>query len=77
MKILAMKFELFIKSPLQNHPLTPGFQDLCRRLCFNNMEQLLNWPVSQLLKLDGFTYHHYQELWKYLDKNNLVKLLKY
>lgn len=72
-----MKLELFIKSPLQNHPFTPGFQDLCSRLCFSNMEQLLNWPVSQLLKLDGFTYHSYQELWKYLDKNNLLRLLKY
>ena len=72
-----MKVEVFIKSPLSNHPLTPGFKDLCRRLCINNMEQLLNWPVSQLLKLDGFTYNHYHELWKYLDKNNLVKLLKY
>jgi hypothetical protein len=72
-----MKTELFIKSPLLNHQLTPEFQDMCDRLCFSSMEQLLNWPVSQLLKLDGFTYHHYQELWKYLDKSIHLELLKY
>ena len=72
-----MKVEVFIKSPLSNHTLTTGFKDMCKRHCFGNIEQLLNWPVSHLLKLDGFTYHHYQELWKYLEKNNLVRLLKY
>ncbi len=72
-----MNEELFITTPLSNHPFTPGFQEMCEYFCFKNISQILNWPVSQLLNLNGFTYHHYQELWKYLDKNGLTRLIKF
>lgn len=53
---------------MNSHPLSGEFIKMCETLHFRKMQDLLAWRISHLLKLDGFTYHHYDELLKYLDR---------
>jgi len=64
-----MDIENFLSEPISKHQLSDEFILMCEQLHFRNLQDLLAWRISHLLKLDGFTYHHYSELLKYLDKN--------
>lgn len=67
----------FFTKPIKTHQLSKGFADMCLELHFKNFDELLAWPVSHLVKLNGFSYHHYHELWKYMDKNNFTKRIRH
>ena len=56
--------------------LSDSFKNMAEAQDFRTLQDILNWPVSVLLMHDGFTYHHYQELWNYLQKNKLLVRLK-
>ncbi|MBN8836144.1 MAG: hypothetical protein J0I09_02715 [Sphingobacteriia bacterium] len=71
-----MENRFFFTSPINSHPLSEGFADMCVRFNFRNLNDLLAWPVNHLLKLDGFSYHHYHELWVYLNKNGFKDKLR-
>lgn len=59
----------FFTKPMSSHQLSTEFLRMCESLHFRNLQDILAWRVGHLLKLDGFTYHHYDELLKYLNAN--------
>lgn len=65
----------FFTKPIADHSFSDGFTTMCLRLHFRNLREILAWPVCHLLKLHGFTYHHYHELWKYMDKNDYKEMV--
>lgn len=71
-----MKSNNFFTKPIRAHRLSKGFADMCSELHFRNFDELLVWPVSHLLRLNGFTYHHYYELWKYMEKNGFQERIR-
>lgn len=65
-----------LQKPIQELDLSASFKEMAYRHSFRNLEDILNWPVNVLLKHDGFTYHHYQELRNFLKSTEGVHLLK-
>ena len=43
---------------------------------FRNLQDIINWPSDVLLMHHDFTYHIYQELREFLQKNKLLHQLK-
>ena len=43
---------------------------------FRNLQDIINWPADVLLLHNDFTYHIYQELRDFLQKNGLLCHLK-
>ena len=42
---------------------------------FRNLQDIINWPANVLLMHHDFTYHIYQELRDFLQKNGLLHSL--
>ena len=61
---------------IQELDLSDSFKTMAEAQAFRTLEDILNWPVSVLLMHEGLTYHHYQELRNYLQKNELLVQLK-
>ncbi len=75
--MLHVTNEDFFNKPISSHPFSVEFIDMCFNLHFRSLADIFSWPVNQLIKLDGFSYHHYHELWKYLAKSNLKGVLRF
>ena len=43
---------------------------------FRNLQDIINWPADLLLMHHDFTYHIYQELMEFLQKNGLLYQVK-
>ncbi len=65
-----------LQRPLQQLNLSESFKEMAYNHSFKTLEDILNWPVNVLLKHDGFTYHHYQELRNLLKEMDSLHLLK-
>lgn len=57
--------------PIDSLRLSNEFRIMARQQHFRTLADILNWPVAVLLMHEGFTYHVYEELLKYLKENNL------
>lgn len=56
-------------------PFSDDFKSMANSQDFRTLGDMLNWPVSALLMQEGFTYHHYWELWAFLrDEELLIEL---
>jgi len=62
--------------PIDSLSLSNEFKTMAQQQHFRTLEDILNWPVAFLLMHEGFTYHIYEELLKYLKMNNLHGLVK-
>ncbi len=65
-----------LQRPIQQLNLSESFKEMAYNHSFKTLEDILNWPVNVLLKHDGFTYHHYQELRNLLKERDSLHLLK-
>ncbi len=65
-----------LQRPLQQLNLSESFKEMAYNHSFKTLEDILNWPVNVLLKHNGFTYHHYQELRNLLKERDSLHLLK-
>ncbi len=65
-----------LQKPIQQLDLSESFKEMAYRHNFKTLSDILNWPVNVLLKHDGFTYHHYQELRNFLKPIDGLHLLK-
>jgi hypothetical protein len=62
--------------PIDSLPLSNEFKTMAQQQYFRTLEDILNWPVAVLLMHEGFSYHIYEELLKYLKNNNLPEFVK-
>jgi hypothetical protein len=56
--------------------LSEGFKEMAIHHAFRNLQDIINWPAAVLLMHQDFTYHIYQELREFLQKNELLYHLK-
>lgn len=65
-----------LEKPIAELPTSDEFLDMANRNKFQNLTQLLRYPVHELLKLESFNYHILDELIMILKANNLLDKLK-
>ena len=62
--------------PINELELSEGFKEMAIQHDFRNLQDIVNWPADVLLLHIDFTYHIYQELRDFLQKNGLLYHLK-
>ena len=64
-----------LQQPINELELTEGFKEMAIQHDFRNLQDIVNWPADVLLMHHDFTYHIYQELREFLQKNRLLHSL--
>ena len=65
-----------LQQPINELDLSEGFKEMAIQHNFRNLQDIINWPADVLLLHNDFTYHIYQELRGFLQKNGLLYHLK-
>ena len=65
-----------LQQPINELELSEGFKEMAIQHDFRNLQDIVNWPADVLLLHNDFTYHIYQELRDFLQKNELLDHLK-
>ena len=65
-----------LQLPINELNLSEGFKKMALQHDFRNLQDIINWPGDVLLMHHDFTYHIYQELKEFLQKNGLIHELK-
>ena len=65
-----------LQQPINELELSGGFKEMAIQHDFRNLQDIVNWPADVLLLHNDFTYHIYQELRDFLQKNGLLYHLK-
>ena len=65
-----------LQLPINELNLSEGFKKMALQHDFRNLQDIINWPADVLLMHHDFTYHIYQELREFLQKNGLLHQLK-
>lgn len=61
---------------IKSLPFSEDFKSVSQQSGFNTIGELIDKPVAELLKMDGFTYHLLQELIQFLEEKGLANLIK-
>ena len=61
-----------LQQSLNELELSEGFKEMAIQHDFRNLQDIVNWPADVLLLHNDFTYHIYQELRDFLQKNGLL-----
>jgi len=65
-----------LNQKISDLPFTEDFKSFSQKLGVNTIGELVDIPVAEMIKSDGFTYHALQELIKFLKENHIGYLLK-
>jgi hypothetical protein len=65
-----------LQQPINELELSEGFKEMAMQHDFRNLQDIINWPADVLILHNDFTYHIYQELKNFLQKNGLLNHLK-
>jgi len=65
-----------LEKPIAQLPTSDEFLEMANRNQFQNLAQLLKYPVHELLKFEGFNYHILDELIMILKAHDLLDELK-
>ena len=65
-----------LQQPINELELSERFKEMAIQHDFRNLQDIVNWPAEVLLLHNDFTYHIYQELRDFLQKNELLDHLK-
>ena len=71
----ANKQEILNQS-IKNLPFSEDFKFVSQKIGFKTIGEIIDKPVSVLLKIDDFTYHLLQELIQFLEEKGLANLIK-
>ena len=71
-----MQLSPLLQQPINELELSEGFKKMAIQHDFRNLQDIINWPADVLLLHNDFTYHIYQELRDFLQKNELLDHLK-
>ena len=64
-----------LQQPVNELNLSADFKVMATQHDFRNLQDIINWPVHVLLLHSDFTFHIYQELRAFLQKNKLLNQL--
>ncbi|MEO6731302.1 MAG: hypothetical protein ABIN01_08790 [Ferruginibacter sp.] len=67
-----MQPSLLLQQSINELELSEGFKEMAIQHNFRNLQDIVNWPANVLLLHHNFTYHIYQELREFLQKNELL-----
>jgi len=65
-----------LQQPIHELEISDSFKEMAYCNGFKTVQDMLGISAGILLKHQGFTYHHYQELRNILIENNAIDLLK-
>ena len=65
-----------LSKKISDLPFTEDLKSVSQKSGFNTIGEIIDKPVAELLKIDGFTYHLLQELIQFLEAKGLANLLK-
>ena len=65
-----------LQLPINELNLSEGFKKMALQHDFRNLQDIINWPADVLLMHHDFTYHIYQELREFRQKNGLLYQVK-
>ena len=65
-----------LSQKISDLPFTEDLKSVSQKSGFNTIGEIIDKPVAELLKIDGFTYHLLQELIQFLEAKGLANLLK-
>ena len=65
-----------LQQPINELELSEGFKEMAIQHGFRNLQDIVNWPADVLLLHNDFTYHIYNKLRDFLQKNELLYHLK-
>ena len=61
-----------LQKPINELELSERFKEMAIQHDFRNLQDIVNWPADVLLMHNDFTYHIYQELRDFLQRNGLL-----
>ena len=70
--LYKMESSQLLQQPINELELSEGFKEMAIQHDFRNLQDIINWPANVLLMHHDFTYHIYQELREFLQKNGLL-----
>ncbi len=73
---MSAKEQEILNQKIRELPFTEDFKSFSQKLGVNTIGDIINIPVAELIRSEGFTYHALQELIKFLKEQNLGYLLK-
>lgn len=65
-----------LNQSIKNLPFSEDFKSVSQKFGFKAIREIIDKPVPELLKIDGFTYHLLQELIQFLEEKGLANLIK-
>lgn len=65
-----------LSQKISDLPFTEDLKSLSQKFGFKTIAEIIDKPVPELLKIDGFTYHLLQELIQFLEEKGLAHKLK-
>jgi len=75
-KLTTFRQMKLLQQPINELNLSEGFKKMALQHDFRNLQDIINWPADLLLMHHDFTYHIYQELMEFLQKNGLLYQVK-
>ena len=57
-----------LSKKISDLPFTEDLKSVSQKSGFNTIGEIIDKPVAELLKIDGFTYHLLQELIQFLGR---------
>lgn len=73
---MATKEQEILNLFIKNLPFSEDFKTVSQKFGFKTIAEIIDKPASELLKIDGFTYHLLQELIQFLEEKGLANLIK-
>ena len=73
---MPTKEQEILNQKINDLPFTEDFKSFTKKHAFKTIGDLTRFPVTDLIKLEGFTYHSLQELVHFLEQRDLANLLK-
>lgn len=66
-----------LQKPIPDLPLSQEFKAMAITNGFKDLDAILSFPLTSLLKKSEFSYHIYQEFVEYLRQKEFLHLLKH
>jgi DNA-directed RNA polymerase alpha subunit len=73
---MSAKKQEILNQMINDLPFTEDFKSFMQKHGFKTIGDIAGFPVTALMKLEGFTYHSLQELVSFLEEKDMANLLK-
>ncbi len=61
---------------INNLPVSKNFKEMAEANGFETLDEVISFSIASLFKRQGFSMHIYHELYKFLEKEGCIELLK-